>query len=79
MLFRKNLPHEMLFRKNLPHEMLFRKNLPHEMLFRKNREGERKWSARLTHGYMDGGATICAEYKNPTPRGYPFRRPCIHG
>jgi hypothetical protein len=22
---------------------------------------ERKWSARLTHGYMDGGATICAE------------------
>ena len=22
---------------------------------------ERKWSARLTHEYMDGGATICAE------------------
>jgi hypothetical protein len=24
-------------------------------------KGERKRSARLTHGYMDGGATFCAE------------------
>jgi hypothetical protein len=63
--------------------------------FRKSRKGERKCHARLTHGYMDGGANICAEStqfssaKNKffadeneitiPPRGYPFRRPCIHG
>ena len=57
---------------------------------------ERKCHARLTHGYMDGGANICAEFEFDTfdnsnrhslllrhlslpPRGYPFRRPCIHG
>jgi hypothetical protein len=34
-------------------------------LYRKSREEERKCLARLTHGYMDGGAGICAEqYQN---------------
>jgi len=32
-----------------------------EILFRKSREEERKYLARLTHEYMDGGAGICAE------------------
>ena len=35
---------------------------PSNVFFRKNREEERKWSARLTRGYTDGGATICAEH-----------------
>jgi hypothetical protein len=31
-----------------------------EIFYRKSRKGERKCHARLTHGYMDGGANICA-------------------
>ncbi len=60
--------------------------------FRKSRKRERKCHA---HGYMDGGANICAESTQFSSaknlffadenefrihlRGYPFRRPCIHG
>jgi hypothetical protein len=35
--------------------------VPRIRFFRKSRKGERKCHARLTHGYMDGGANICAE------------------